>query len=78
MGVDRDRVYRSKNDNSGYVNTGKMNLGEENIKLLLKVVGGTVIVSVVGYVIWRRCRKPERLVNKPIIFLFNEISIQIV
>jgi len=49
-----------------------MNLGEENMQLLLKVVGGTVIVSVVGYVTWRRCRKPERLVNKPIIFLFND------
>ena len=50
-----------------------MNLGDENMHLLLKVVGGTVIVSVVGYVTWRRCRKAERLVNKPFIFLFNEI-----
>ena len=37
-----------------------MNLGDENMQLLLNVVGGTVIVSVVGYVTWRRCRKAER------------------
>ena len=50
-----------------------MDLGDENMQLLLKVVGGTVIVSVVGYVTWSRCRKSERLVNKPIICLFNEM-----
>ena len=50
-----------------------MNLGDDNMPLLLKVVGGTVIVSVVGYVTWRSCGKAERLVNKPFIFLFNEI-----
>ena len=41
-----------------------MNLGDENMQLLLKVVGGTVIVSVVGYITWRRGRNAERLVNK--------------
>ena len=50
-----------------------MNLGDENMQLLLKVAGGTVIVSFVGYVTWRRFRNAERLVNKPFIFLFNEI-----
>jgi hypothetical protein len=37
-----------------------VDLNDENIQMMAKVVGGTLVATVTAYVIWKRFQKPTR------------------
>jgi len=39
---------------------GMVDLNDENVQMVAKVVGGTLVATVTAYVIWKRFRKPTR------------------
>lgn len=39
---------------------GMVDLNDENLQMVAKVVGGTLVATVTAYVIWKKFRKPTR------------------